>query len=182
MKTPGTLLIIVKILGKGGIAMDKEKRSLFQRIRNARQSLDNAEKSFQDDKEMRGELDLMLAEAELKNLRNKKTFPWSWNRQSLAFCIAMLLAITGIGGWFYGREEVPKAELPTQTSSNNTEVAKTTIDSSKQVNGSSANGEAQKNIKSTTDTGKEKASSVNLSNKDIRQLVRSAKNELSNGK
>lgn len=160
--------------------MNKEKQSLFQRIRNARQSLDNAEKSFQDDKEMRGELDLMLAEAELKNLRNKKTFPWSWNRQSLAFCIAMLLAITGIGGWCYGREEMPKTERSTHASSNNVEVVKSTADNSKKDITSSAN-EAQQNIKSTPNIDKEKKASVNLSNKDMRQLVRSAKNELSSG-
>ena len=53
--------------------MDVEKKSLFQRIRSAKQSLENAEKSFQDDRGMRGELDLMLAEAELKNLRNKQS-------------------------------------------------------------------------------------------------------------
>ena len=41
-----------------------------------------------DNKDIRGELDLMLAEAELKNLRRKKDRPWSWNRQLLAGCIA----------------------------------------------------------------------------------------------
>ena len=41
-----------------------------------------------DNKDIRGELDLMLAEAELKNLRRKKDRPWSWNRQVLAGCFA----------------------------------------------------------------------------------------------
>ena len=51
-----------------------------------------------DNKDIRGELDLMLAEAELKNLRRKKDRPWSWNRQVLAGCAAVLLVVAGFGG------------------------------------------------------------------------------------
>ena len=36
-------------------------KSVFSRIRNARNSLDNAERSFSSHQEIRGELDLMLA-------------------------------------------------------------------------------------------------------------------------
>ena len=54
-----------------------------------------------DNKDIRGELDLMLAEAELKNLRRKKDRPWSWNRQVLAGCAAVLLAVAGFGGWCF---------------------------------------------------------------------------------
>lgn len=161
--------------------MNQEKRSLFQRIRNARQSLDNAEKSFQDDKEMRGELDLMLAEAELKNLRNKQTFPWSWNRHSLAFCAAVLLTIAGIGGWYYGKEDMQREDVQPQTVTvKKAEEVKSGTDNNKKDITSSANS-AQQNINSTPVTEKEKSPGVRLSNKDMRQLVRSAKNELSNG-
>ena len=52
--------------------MAQPGNSLFRRIRNVKSSLDNAEQSFLDNKDIRGELDLMLAEAELKNLRKKK--------------------------------------------------------------------------------------------------------------
>ena len=64
--------------------MTQSSRTLFQRIRCIKSSLDKAEQSFMDNKDIRGELDLMLAEAELKNLRRKKDRPWSWNRQVLA--------------------------------------------------------------------------------------------------
>lgn len=49
--------------------MTQSSRTLFQRIRCIKSSLDKAEQSFMDNKDIRGELDLMLAEAELKNLR-----------------------------------------------------------------------------------------------------------------
>ena len=70
--------------------MTQSSRTLFQRIRCIKSSLDKAEQSFMDNKDIRGELDLMLAEAELKNLRRKKDRPWSWNRQVLAGCAAAL--------------------------------------------------------------------------------------------
>ena len=46
-----------------------QSRSVCNRIRNVRASLDNAERSFRSNQDVRGELDLMLAEAELENLR-----------------------------------------------------------------------------------------------------------------
>ena len=81
--------------------MTQSSRTLFQRIRCIKSSLDKAEQSFMDNKDIRGELDLMLAEAELKNLRRKKDRPWSWNRQVLAGCAAVLLIVAGFGGWCF---------------------------------------------------------------------------------
>ena len=66
--------------------MAQPSNSVFRRIRSVKSSLDNAEQSFLDNKDIRGELDLMLAEAELKNLRKKKDVPWSWNRHLFAAC------------------------------------------------------------------------------------------------
>ena len=42
--------------------MTQSSRTLFQRIRCIKSSLDKAEQSFMDNKDIRGELDLMLAE------------------------------------------------------------------------------------------------------------------------
>ena len=76
-------------------------RSVCNRIRNARASLDNAERSFRSNQDMRGELDLMLAEAELDNLRRKRTGWVSWTRHTLALCLAvMVLAAGGLGWWW----------------------------------------------------------------------------------
>jgi hypothetical protein len=76
-------------------------KSLCQRIRSAKVSLDNAEQSFKAKQEVRGELDLMLAEAELKNLRQKRASKVVWTRQLLAACCAGLILLGGYGGWWW---------------------------------------------------------------------------------
>ena len=55
--------------------MTQPSRTLFHRIRCIKSSLDKAEQSFMDNKDIRGELDLMLAEAELKTCVGKRTAP-----------------------------------------------------------------------------------------------------------
>lgn len=72
--------------------------SLCKRLQQVRSSLDKAEASFSREHHVRGELDLLLAEAELKNLRRKQGF--SWSRQLLALGAAVLLALAGLGGWY----------------------------------------------------------------------------------
>lgn len=89
-------------------------RSVFQRIRSVKNSLDNAEQSFLENNGMRGELDLLLAEAELKNLRSKQVVPWSWNRQILAMCVAVSLALAGVVGWYYAHNDVTVVEKPVE--------------------------------------------------------------------
>ena len=77
-----------------------QSRSVCSRIRNARASLDNAERSFRSNQEVRGELDLMLAEAELDNLRQKRQ-GISWTRHMLAACFAVLVLVAGCLGWWW---------------------------------------------------------------------------------
>lgn len=55
--------------------MTQSSRTLFQRIRCIKSSLDKAEQNFMDNKDIRGELDLMLAEAELKICVGRRTAP-----------------------------------------------------------------------------------------------------------
>ena len=74
--------------------------SVCSRIRNARASLDSAERNFRSNQEVRGELDLMLAEAELDNLRQKRS-RFSWTRHMLAACVAVLLLASGCLGWWW---------------------------------------------------------------------------------
>lgn len=160
--------------------MAQTGQSLYRRIRCIKSSLDKAEQSFMDNKDIRGELDLMLAEAELKNLRRKKDVPWSWNRQVLAGCTAVLLLLAGMGGWYVAKDHykelsqkeitVPKAavqaiaepvaqrvviaEKPEATIIKDTPIPK-------------AGAEADMNR-------------VAISQADMRRLVQSAKVELSN--
>lgn len=76
-------------------------RSICERIRNVKSSLENAEQSFRENNGMRGELDLMLAEAEIKHLREKSDRSFIWNRQCLALFAAVVMFLAGYGGWLY---------------------------------------------------------------------------------
>ena len=77
-----------------------QSRSVCSRIRNAKASLENAERSFRSNQEVRGELDLMLAEAELDNLRQRRP-GISWTRHTLAACFAVLVLASGCLGWWW---------------------------------------------------------------------------------
>ena len=92
-------------------------KSICEHIRNVKSSLENAEKSFRENNGMRGELDLMLAEAEIKHLREKRGWVSVWTRQRLALLAAAIVVLAGYGGWLYaGTVEEPgvKLQIPLQ--------------------------------------------------------------------
>lgn len=164
--------------------MTQAGRTLFQRIHCIKSSLDNAEQSFMDNKDIRGELDLMLAEAELKNLRRKKDRPWSWNRQVLACCAAALLVLAGFGGWYCAKDHyrnksraaVPAAvQTAVVNASQKAEVAETPAKkAAEQIPAASA-------ISRDIPVPKKQATAdrVNISKADMHRLVQSARVELS---
>ena len=164
--------------------MAQKKRSVFQRIHSVKASLENAEQSFLDNNGMRGELDLMLAEAELKNLRRKQDVPWSWNRHVLAMCVAAALALAGLGGWYYAHESIAVA-------GKNQEPVNVAPSSKMQVQ---ENVSAQKEntivipvfgeriINNIPATGQADYKQVTITEADRRRLVQSARVELSNSK
>ena len=159
--------------------------SLFRRIRNVKSSLDNAEQSFLDNKDIRGELDLMLAEAELKNLRKKKDVPWSWNRQLLAGCIAVLLVLAGVGGWYFARDHYKQRSsttiVPAAASAAAVDEAPPQPVTKPQKARSVVTTEQAKD--SVTEAApKQNQSQVSISKSDLRKLVQSARVELSNSK
>lgn len=159
--------------------MSKASKTLFKRITAVKNSLENAEKSFLDNKELRGELDLMLAEAELKNLRRKDDVPWNWNRQLLAVLFSFLVAFSGLGGWLYARNHrqvqpsVAAVERTLRSEPKEEAVpAKVSADVS-EVRHSKAVQE-EKQVLSSNDFG--------ISREEVRRLVRSARVELRNPK
>ena len=165
--------------------MVHNKRSVFQRIRSVKTSLENAEQSFLDNNGVRGELDLMLAEAELKNLRRKQDVPWSWNRHVLAMCVAALLALAGVGGWYYAHDSIAmagkgqEATVTTPVSQLENKIV-TTVDSKKTV---IIPVFGEKMINNRPATGQaEYGQQVNITEVDMRRLVQSARVELSNSK
>ena len=156
--------------------MAKSNGSLYQRIRYIKSSLDNAEQSFLDNKDMRGELDLMLAEAEFKNLRRKKDVPWNWNRQLLACCAALMLMLAGLGGWFYAKDSyapVPASAAVVVERSDNKAVPNTleVVDST-----------MPKTESIQEETPKADNQNVHISKAGMYKLVQSARVELSSSK
>lgn len=135
-----------------------------------------------DNKDIRGELDLMLAEAELKNLRRKKDRPWSWNRQVLAGCAAVLLVVAGFGGWCFARnhyrtkaqDALPPAAAPVvrpqQAMPVQAAPARTVTQQKQSVNDV------------PVQEHKENPDRVTISKADMHKLVQSARVELSNSK
>lgn len=156
--------------------MAKSNGSLYQRIRYIKSSLDNAEQSFLDNKAMRGELDLMLAEAEFKNLRRKKDVPWNWNRQLLACCAAIMLCLAGFGGWFYAKDTYKPVNASVVPQSQVQPVAA----ESKSRKNTMAVEERKTDFKKAVTS--KAAQEVNISKADIHQLVQSARVELSSSK
>ena len=175
------------------------KQSLCSRIRNARASLDNAERSFRSNQDVRGELDLMLAEAELENLRQKRSGWISWTRHTLALFLAVLiLAAGGLGWWWassFGGNTTNAAGLQgpvTETERNSTvsENAENRLESvqerksqpvarvvREEVQEKSSETESMPSKVQGTKTG---GGSLQLSSGQMRQLIRSGKQELGN--
>lgn len=164
--------------------MAQNGRSVFQRIRSVKSSLENAEQSFLDNNGMRGELDLMLAEAELKNLRHKKDFPWSWNRQILAMFVAALLALAGLGGWYYAHDSIAVAGKKQSSETVNVAspvVGKVVISSENKKTIILPFGDQTiNNVPAARQA--DYSQQVKITEVDMRRLVQSARVELSNSK
>ena len=175
-----------------------QTRSVCSRIRNARASLDNAERSFRTNQEVRGELDLMLAEAELDNLRQKRP-GISWTRHTLAACFAVLVLASGCLGWWwasaYGGNTTNAAGLQGPTIADKKDSmtgADKKLSVSQQKNASSTAVPDQKPvIKEKPDVPAQAAvptpqqagnrdAGVRLSAGQMRQLIRSGRQELGN--
>ena len=175
-----------------------QSRSVCSRIRNARASLDNAERSFRTNQEVRGELDLMLAEAELDNLRQKRP-GISWTRHTLAACFAVLVLASGCLGWWwasaYGGNTTNAAGLQGPTMADKKD---STTGADKKLSVSQQNkvtpaavSEPKPVIKEKPDVPVQAAAStppqagsrdsgVRLSAGQMRQLIRSGRQELGN--
>ena len=176
-----------------------QSRSVCSRIRNARASLDSAERNFRSNQEVRGELDLMLAEAELDNLRQKRS-RFSWTRHMLAACFAVLLLASGCLGWWWasasGGNTINAAGLEGKPAVAEQKVTVTVTD--KQAVASSQNSTYPVSAVEKKPVEKEKSAAVKpveasgmlqkdnknggirLSAVEMRKLIRSGKLELEN--
>lgn len=87
--------------------MAKSDNEQAERVRSARAWLERAEKSFDNKADVRGELNLMLAEAEMKNLR-KNHGTGRKIRRLAAVLTALVLAL---GIWQFIRLEAPSSDF-----------------------------------------------------------------------
>jgi len=168
-----------------GGSMDA-KTQITKRIRSARTSLEKAEESFGADKEVRGELDLMLAEAELKNLRQKRRAGPLWTRRFFAAAVAFLVLLGGYGGYMYAAhsQEAPQprsglararqSEVKTQTEKLPGLAEKINFDGESKMTQLPAK---QQNVKPEDSVTKNK-SELTLSQGEMRELVRTGRQEL----
>ena len=176
-----------------------QSRSVCSRIRNAKASLDNAERSFRSNQEVRGELDLMLAEAELDNLRQKRP-GISWTRHTLAACFAVLVLASGCLGWWWasayggnttsaaGLRDTPAAAAikePAAGTDKQTPVFRQDSKPSDSVSGKNADIKEKQEASAQAAAPKlpqavNREGGVRLSTGQMRQLIRSGKQELEN--
>lgn len=166
--------------------MTQPSGKLYQRIRCIKSSLDKAEQSFLDNKDIRGELDLMLAEAEMKNLRRKKDLPWSWNRHILAGCVATLLVLAGVSGYYIARGHYKAKAMAAQpTKIVQVQPKEAVSQPAEKIAVPQAKAQpviVEKQAKQEVPVKAEKSaeSRVTISKADMHKLVQSARVELSN--
>ena len=97
--------------------MAELKRNTMRHLRSARQWLVKAEQSFEKDLEVRGELDLLLAKAELQHVQEiKQANCWRYRypllRHGLAFGLAVFIAAAGVGGAAYWTMQEREKAVP----------------------------------------------------------------------
>ena len=109
--------------------MKYSQRDTVHRVRAVRSWLEKAEASFDEESDIKGELNLMLAEAEMKNLRKHHPVSKNWLRASAlvtAFCLA-------VGGWYAFRminmeEPPPTVEVVVHESAAGNESGQKPVD------------------------------------------------------
>ena len=99
--------------------MTESGRKTCRKIQATQHWLNKAEKHFDQNASSRGELDLLLAEAELRSTRESLPassggLRWLWLQHGMAFGIALALVTVGLSGaWLWWRElPVMPATLP----------------------------------------------------------------------
>jgi hypothetical protein len=178
-----------------------ERNSLCERIRNAKTNLANAEQSFKENRDVRGELDLMLAEAEMKNLKKQHQNRFLWTRQLFAAACALLVLLGGYGGWLWAHARIddggpataavvtttkPVADaLPVQANTDTGQKVaplptKTVVTENRTASVPVAS--PSKTKIETTIVVPQRASNISLSTEQIHQLVRSGRQTLNSSK
>ena len=181
-----------------------ERNSLCERIRNAKTNLANAEQSFKENRDVRGELDLMLAEAEMKNLKKQHQNRFLWTREIFAAACALLVLLGGYGGWLWAHARIddggakaaaavvtttkPSQEtLPAQVGKDTgqkvpTFTAKAVVPEVQRQTASVPVSSPNKTKSETPIVVQQRDSNIRLSTEQMHQLVRSGRQTLNSSK
>lgn len=111
----------------GVVKLADSKNHISRHLQSAKAWLDRAEDSFDKDSDVRGELNLLLAQAELQRVREvNRSGRWRWKypvlRQSLAVALACLVAVGGFYWW--DRQHVQVVPIPLAASERVTTIDK----------------------------------------------------------
>lgn len=87
------------------------KKHMLARLRSARHWLVRAEESFDKERDIRGELDLLLAQAELQRVKEEhRSSQWRYKypllRHGLALSLALMAGVIGTGGAYWWQQQV----------------------------------------------------------------------------
>ena len=91
--------------------MGKSDKYMADRVRSAKVWLEKAERSFARQSDIQGELNLMLAEAEMKNLRKKKRR--TLGKRIVATTVAIMGILVGVSA-FFAIQQKQEPALPAQ--------------------------------------------------------------------
>ena len=82
--------------------MNDSKRPFVSNLESAKAWIHQAEQSFGQDADIRGELSLLLAQAELQRVREaNRARQWRWKYPLLRHSLALVLALIAVIGGFY---------------------------------------------------------------------------------
>lgn len=164
---------------------------VVKHIEQVRQSLYTAKESFASNKGVRGELDLMLAEAEMQHLRETKGWRSYINRQTMICALALIVVLTGFTGWYWAKSSEPILNNSTNEIMNNTGAIATVNEKPKVI---VINNDVSENTKKVNATAKNtlpveietvepqrvavSKAKVLISDSELYSLVRTARNKL----
>lgn len=85
--------------------MSEHKENICTRIKMVKNWLSRAENSLEQDNNVRAQLDLMLAEAEMKNLRLGSKKNYAQSQIKIVFSVISVLFIVFMGYWYFTKTE-----------------------------------------------------------------------------
>ena len=85
--------------------MSEHKEKICTRIQMIKNWLSRAENSLEQDNNVRAQLDLMLAEAEMKNLRQGTKKNYVQSQLKTSFSVISVLIIVFMGYWYFTKTE-----------------------------------------------------------------------------